>query len=239
MPEHSLLIIKNITHEGPGLLESLLHELGIASHVEELSQGGTFPDPRNYRAVVVLGGPQSANDKTPAMQLQLRQIEIILEDSIPFLGICLGMQALVKAGGGNVIKSPIKETGFTNADGIPYHIDLTNAGKVSPLFAGLESSITVFQLHGETVELAPSGMELLATSHNCKNQVVKVGANAYGLQCHFEMTRPMFSDLISIDHDLRQMDSQSLLAQFDALYDEYTATGRMLMDNFLRIAGLV
>ncbi|NTV93715.1 MAG: C26 family cysteine hydrolase domain-containing family, partial [Chlorobiaceae bacterium] len=101
-----VLIINNITHEVPGLLETLLCEHGIAWHSEDLSADGTFPDPREYSALVVLGGPQSANDETPSMQLQLRRIEAALHEEIPTLGICLGIQCLVKAGGGKVMKAP-------------------------------------------------------------------------------------------------------------------------------------
>ncbi len=80
-----ILIVKNITHEGPGLLETLLCEHGIAWHSEDLSAGGTFPDPRGYSALVVLGGPQSANDESPAMLLQLRRIEQALHEEFPSL----------------------------------------------------------------------------------------------------------------------------------------------------------
>ena len=239
MPESQLLIIKNITHEGPGLLEPLLHTYGISADVVDLSQGGTFPDPQNYQAVVVLGGPQSANDVTPAMQHQLKQIEQIVAEDISFLGICLGMQMLVKAAGGRVLPCQQKEIGFFDADGDPYDIVLTNTGKNDPLFAGLDDTIRVFQLHGETVELAPSDTELLATGTDCRHQAVKVGSNAYGLQCHFEMTRTMFTDWINIDHDLKRMEHLSLLGQFDTILEEYTETGRTLMKNFLRSANLV
>jgi GMP synthase-like glutamine amidotransferase len=149
------------------------------------------------------------------------------------------MQLLVKAAGGTVLPCTQKETGFFEDDGAPNDIKLTNAGKTDPLFAGLNDTIRVFQLHSETVELAASGIELLATGHHCKNQAVKVGKNAYGLQCHFEMTRSMFAEWLTIDHDLRRMDHQSLFAQFDTLQEDYTATGRILMENFLRIANLV
>ncbi len=239
MPESQLLIIKNITHECPGLLEPLLHTYGISADVVELSQGGTFPNPQNYRAVVVLGGPQSANDTTPAMQHQLQQITHIVQSGIPYLGICLGMQLLIKAAGGTVLPCTQKEIGFFDADDVPYDIVLTNTGKTDPLFAGLDDTIRVFQLHGETVELAPSGMTLLATGAQCRHQAVKVGANAYGLQCHFELTRSMFAEWLTIDQDLKQMDSTQFLADFDAFREAYTATGNQLLLNFLTLANLV
>lgn len=238
MPDSQLLIIKNITHEGPGLLEPLLHTYGISADVVDLSQGETFPDSQNYQAVVVLGGPQSANDATPSMQHQLQQIKRIVAEGVPYLGICLGMQLLVKAAGGRVLPCPQKEIGFFDADGAPYAIDLTNAGKNDPLFAGLDNTIRVFQLHGETVELAPSGTELLATGIQCRHQAVKVGTNAYGLQCHFELTRAMFTDWLTTDHDLKQMESRQFLADFETFHEAYSATGNQLLQNFLKLANL-
>ena len=233
-----LLIVKNITHEGPGLLETTLAQHRIAPHVVDLSKGYGFPDPRDYRALVVLGGPQSANDETPGMRHELRQIRIALDEEIPCFGICLGMQALVKAGGGKVLRAPAKETGFFDADGLAYQMELTGPGRRDPLFAGLQSNLQVFQLHGETVELAASGMTLLATGRHCPMQAVKVGTNAYGLQCHAELTPAMLAEWCSLDADLKRMESRRLNEQFAAFREDYTLTGLHLMNNFLRIAGL-
>ena len=233
-----LLIVKNMTHEGAGLLENVLVENGVAFHCTDLSKGETFPDPRDYSALVVLGGPQSANDNTPAMQLQLRQIETALHEEIPYLGICLGMQTLVKAGGGDVVKCRVKETGFIDTEGEVYRIELTQSGKDDPLFAGLEDGFPVFQLHGETVELAAAGMALLASGKGCINQAVRVGKNAYGLQCHFEMTDTMFSEWLTIDSDLKCMDHTALMDQFKSIRKEYRETGLRVMTNFLTLANL-
>ena len=60
---NTVLIVKNITHEGPGLLETTLLERGIASVSVNLAAGELFADPRQFGAVVVLGGPQSAKMK--------------------------------------------------------------------------------------------------------------------------------------------------------------------------------
>jgi GMP synthase (glutamine-hydrolysing) len=237
MPEQ-LLIVKNISHEGPGLLETILEVNGITAMTVDLSKGDSFPDPGNFSALVVLGGPTSANDDTPVMQSQLRQIEKALAQEIPFLGICLGMQALVKAGGGKVLKCPVKETGFIDPEGQPYRVKLTKTGMEEPLFSGLGKSFAVFQLHGETVELANNGMEVLGTGTQCPVQAVRVGKNAYGLQCHFELTPGMFFRWLDIDADLKTMDRELLTRQFEEQREKYTGTGLALMNNFLRIAGL-
>ncbi len=234
-----VLIVKNITHEGPGLLDILLREHAIESHCVDLSLGEDFPDPVNYNALVVLGGPQSANDNNPSMQLQLCLIEQALHEEIPYLGICLGMQTLVKAGGGKVMKCPVKEIGFSDPEGNAYCVKLTETGNNDPLFSGLGRNFPVFQLHGETVGLAASGMELLATGKHCPIQAVKVGKHAYGLQCHFEMTPAMFSDWCDIDADLKNMDSNVLIKQFENIQEEYISTGLKLLQNFLMISGLV
>jgi len=234
-----ILIVKNMTQEGSGLLEPLLSEHGIAWHQEDLSAGGTFPDPRGYSALVVLGGYQSANDETTSMLLQLRRIQQALDEEIPFLGICLGMQCLVKAAGGKVMKAAVKETGFVDPEGNPYRIDLTPAGRKDALFGGLGKSFPVFQLHGETVELAASGTELLATGAGCPIQAVRVGKNGYGLQCHFELTDAMFLEWCEKDADLKKIDQGDLMEQFKSIQEEYHTTGIKLLSNFLRLSGLV
>ena len=107
-----LLIIKNITREGPGLLEDLLKEQGINYEIIDLNQGQTFPPVENYKAVVVLGGPDSANDENDKMQNELKRVRECVDSHIPYLGICLGLQTLVKASGGKVVRNAIKEIGF-------------------------------------------------------------------------------------------------------------------------------
>lgn len=235
---NKVLIVQNISHEGPGLLLGLLHERSIGFECRDLSKDEALPDPCGFACVVVLGGPQSANDTTPSMEQELRLIRQVLEAGIPCLGICLGLQVLVKAAGGSVIPAPFKEVGFHEPDGTPYTVTLTPEGRSDPLFRGLPESLQVFQLHGETVVTA-GGMVLLGTGQGCRNQVVRVGGQAWGVQCHFEMTREMFATWTRLDPDLMAMDCASLMAEFDRLHDEYARTGRTLLLNFLDYAGVV
>jgi GMP synthase-like glutamine amidotransferase len=231
-----ILIIKNSTSEGPALLEELLIERNIAYQMVDLDQGELFPEVNDFGAVVVLGGPDSANDQDEKMIRELLRIGQVLTAQIPYLGICLGLQTLVKAAGGKVIKSPVKEVGFKAPDGTFFTVELTEQGKSDPLFNGLKSTLNVFHLHGETVELTKD-MILLGKGKFCPNQVVKIGDNAYGIQCHFELTPDMFEAWITEDPDLLQLDTQSLRADFNSMKTQYRDTGRQLFANFLAIAG--
>jgi len=231
-----ILIVKNITREGPGLLEIVLRERGIGYAIIDLDQGRNFPPVENYGAVVVLGGPDSANDKNDKMESELARIREIIAANKPYLGICLGLQTLVKAAGGKVVKSPTKEVGFIDPEGNNFTVTLTNDGKQDPLFEGLDNTFDVFHLHGETVELT-NEMTLLGVGKFCRNQIVRVGTNAYGIQSHFELTPEMFETWMNEDPDLVQLDKDALRKNFEAIQNKYTRVGRQLFKNFLRIAG--
>lgn len=233
-----VLIVQNVAHEGPGLLLDLLREHAIAHEILDLSKGMAMPDCRDHSAVVLLGGPQSANDQTPTMMQELRRVHEAIDAGIPCLGICLGLQMMVKAAGGCVVPCVAKEVGFREPDGTPFEVTLTPEGRRDPLFKALPERLRVFQLHGETVETA-SGMSLLGTGRGCRNQAVRIGERSWGLQCHFELTREMFETWTYLDTDLRSMDQAGLLAEFDSIKEEYTHTGRTLLLNFLEAAGLI
>lgn len=230
-----LLIIKNVPREGAGLLETILKERRIDFDIADLDTGAESPAPKNYQGIVVLGGPDSANDQTPKMRKELEQVQEALKLQIPYLGICLGLQVLVKAAGGKVYKNPLKEIGFIAPDGHSFTVELTSAGQKDPLFKGLPDPFQVFQLHGETVEIT-KGMELLATGKFCQNQVVRIGKNAYGIQCHFELTPEMFERWLNEDNDLKIMNKEELYKNFKNIEKEYTVIGKQLLNNFLEIA---
>ena len=234
--EKEILIVKNITQEGPGLLEELLNERGIAYHVADLQQGQHFPAVEKYGAIVVLGGPDSANDENEKMENELARVRKAIAENIPYLGICLGLQILVKVAGGRVVKSPTKEIGFIDPDDNPFIVELTEEGKNDPLFKGLDHSFNVFHLHSETVEITDD-LTLLAIGKHCRNQIIRVGSNAYGIQCHFELTAEMFESWINEDPDLLKLDKKILRSDFETIKTKYTQVGRLLFQNFLEIAG--
>jgi GMP synthase (glutamine-hydrolysing) len=234
--QKEILFLKNVSRENPGLLEDIIKEHGIEYSVVDLSLNESIRPLDNYGAVVVLGGPDSANDKTPKMEKELALIRNILDAKIPYLGICLGLQTLVKASGGEVVKSETKEIGFRDQNGNNFKVELTESGREDILFKGLGNSLTIFQLHGETVVLTED-MKLLATGKFCRNQVVKAGPTSYGIQCHFELTREMLEIWMSEDTDLKELDKDQMRSDFEKNRINYAQTARQLFLNFLRIAG--
>ena len=233
-----VLIVKNISREGPGLLDSVLSAHKIPSDLSDLTIGDPFPAPQGYSVVFVFGGPNSANDESRKMREELVRIRETVDAGVPFLGICLGMQALVKACGGNVVKSPAKEIGWQDDFGKPYEIDFTDEGKADPLFKGVKSPMKIFQLHGETVELA-DGMSVLATGKHCRMQAVRVGKNAYGIQGHLELTERMLMQWLTQDDDLLHEDASEILLKYATMQAEYEKNGKKVLGNFLKIAGII
>ncbi len=241
-----VLIVQNEPRESGGLIESVLTRRQIPFQSFDLKAGDPFPDPASGSALVVLGGPDSANDTTLLMKRELEQVGVCLEKGIPYLGICLGLQVMVKAAGGQVLKSPVKEIGFLDADGRPYEVEITAEGAKDPLFHGFRKRhVRVFQLHGETVALTPAtmkagkpAMRLLGVSHGVPNQIVRVGRNAYGIQCHFELTPELFETWAREDADLKKTDAAALRGQFKSFEKEYLETGVRLVENFFKIASI-
>ena len=95
----------------------------------------------------------------------------------PVLGICAGMQMLVRAQGGLVNASARPTRGFASV-----HV-LEDAG----LFADSTRSIDVFKAHDDQVTALPPDFRVLATSHTCRVEAVAaVDRPWWGTQFHPE-----------------------------------------------------
>ena len=226
-------ILQNITREGPGLLLNVLEAQSVPYTLHDLSQGDPIPDVDSFLAVIILGGPDSANDNTPKIRQELQLVRQVLNRQIPYLGICLGMQLLVKAGGGKVLPCHTPEIGFRNGNGQFYRVQLTQPGRQDTLFSGVSRTFPIFHLHGETVELT-TGMQLLGIGNDCPVQLVKVGIKAYGIQGHVEITETMLKLWLEEDPDLIRLGNpEGILQDFRALKSELHTAGERIFRNFL------
>lgn len=158
--------------EGPGYLAQLFAQDGLDDRI--VSVGEDIPDVV-AGPVVILGGPQGANDES----LRLRKLEQLIircyERDIPVLGICLGSQLAAKALGGRVFRGAVQETGFAS-NVTPDHTCSLFGDKVP---------YVVFHWHHDTFEIPP-GARRIATSTTYENQAFVCGS-VVGLQFHLEI----------------------------------------------------
>lgn len=231
-----ILIVKNYTEDEPGVIEDVLKERSVPYQIVDLGSGVEFPEVAGFGAVIVLGSGESANEQTPKMEQKILRIREVLQLHIPYLGICFGFQALVKAAGGKVIKSLLREIGFRDPNGDFFTVNLTKDALTDPIFEGFSPSFVVFQWHEETVELTDES-QLLAVGKFCRNQAAKIAEKVYGFQSHFEMTEKIVADWIKSGIELEEIGADNLASDFAAVKNEYLAVGRKLTENFLKIAG--
>jgi len=176
-----VLIIQNTRLEGSGVLGELFANDGfkirpVFAKKEKISQN-------NSSLLVVLGGPQSANDNLSYLKEEEKIIQDFVSQEKPILGICLGSQLIAKAFGSKVYRAEKKEIGF-------YH-DLMIDNTDSKLFSGFTNTFTVFHWHSEIFDL-PENAIRLAHSINCTNQAFQLGT-AVGLQFHLEVNSKMIN----------------------------------------------
>lgn len=228
-----ILYIKNISVEGPELIEAFFEKKGLPGMTLDLSMGDKLIyDPRDFDAVVVLGGPMNVYEETkyPYLKAETEFIRKTVESGVPYLGVCLGAQLLSKACGSTVGQSPAPEIGF-------FPVRLTDTGKKDPLFEGLDAKFDVFQWHGDMFFIPKDG-QWLAGSDICPHQAMRVGECAYGLQFHFEVT----------DKNIRQWAAkyfaadpkadakiEKMMADYKRHEKDYLAMSEKICSNFVKI----
>jgi GMP synthase-like glutamine amidotransferase len=184
----SVLIIKHVEIEGPGLVEDCLKGERIPYQIINLESGIHLPKLDDFSAVVILGGPMNVyeEDRYPFLREEDHFIKESIQRGKKVLGICLGAQLIAKALGAKVTKALVKEIGW-------FDVSLTGAGLHDPLFSRLPETFSVFQWHEDTFNI-PSAGRLIATSNPVPHQAFRYGENAYGLQFHLEVTEEMIRE---------------------------------------------
>ena len=225
----SILIIKNITSEGPGTIKDFLKKEDIPFSIVEVGSGEIPPPLERFDTLVVIGGPMGVYemDRYPQLMIASRIIREAINRDMRVIGICLGSQMVAYCLGAKVYPGPEKEIGWC-------HIELTGDGLKDPLMRRLAihprvgdfwRRFKVFQWHGDTFDL-PLGAVLLARSEQYRNQAFRYGDNIYGFQFHIEVTKDMlfewFKDMPDMNH---------LMAETEKIYEEYT--GRAM--NFYKV----
>ena len=182
----NVLIIQNVTSEGPGTIEDHLRATNIPFTCIDLEQGHSLPAIDAYTHLIIMGGPMAVYemDRTPYLREEAAFIEQAIKANKYVLGVCLGAQMLSHVLGGRVYPGERKEIGWCD-------VDLTAEGMLDPCMAELavdgRKIAQVFQWHGDTFEL-PRGAIRLASSGLYPNQAFRYSDRVYALQFHVEVT---------------------------------------------------
>ena len=181
-----ILIVLHQEHSTPGRVGHLLLRAGLALDIRRPCLGDPLPDTLSGHAgAIIFGGPMGANDTHDFVRAEIDWIKVPLKEEKPFLGICLGAQMLVRQLGGRV---------YTHADGhaeIGYYPIVPNAA--ADALCAEKFPRTVYHWHRDGFDL-PAGAAELASGVETGDfpvQALRVGANAYGIQFHPEVTYAM------------------------------------------------
>jgi GMP synthase (glutamine-hydrolysing) len=177
--QYSQLIARRIRESGV-YAELLPHDTGL-DQIRE----------RRPRALVLSGGPASVYaEDAPELRREL------LELGIPVLGICYGMQAMVRTLGGRVEAAEAGEFGRT---------DLALTGDGGRLLAGLPPQQQCWMSHRDSVFEPPAGFEALAASPGSPVAACEdTGRGLYGIQFHPEVVHTPYGTQV-LDRFLREI----------------------------------
>ncbi|MDC3019575.1 glutamine-hydrolyzing GMP synthase [Prochlorococcus sp. AH-736-E15] len=133
----------------------------------------------NPKGIILSGGPNSVYEKNAP-----KCDDKIFNLGIPILGICYGMQLMVKELGGSV-SSATKNAEYGRA---PINIDLE-----SELFADVGDKSIMWMSHGDSITSLPSGFNKIAhTENTCHAAISNDSKKLFGVQFHPEVIHSEF-----------------------------------------------
>lgn len=176
-----ILVILHQENSTPGRVGMKLVQRGYRLDIRRPRFGDPLPATMdNHDGAVIFGGPMSANDPDDFVAREIDWIGVPLAAQKPFLGICLGAQMLAIHLGAKVAphQNGRVEVGY-------YPLQSTDDGRQM-----MPWPAQVYQWHTEDFSL-PAGASLLARGLDGRNQAMRIGKNAYGVQFHPEVTLAM------------------------------------------------
>src|SRR5215467_10066761 len=124
-----LLVLRHEPFEHLGYFAEILEETHYPFNYSNLGDPISL---NGHTGIIVMGGPQSANDDTTGLRAEMDLIQGAIRQKIPVLGICLGAQIIAKSLGAIVYRNPVKEIGWE-----PVHF--TEQASKDPVLGGLPS----------------------------------------------------------------------------------------------------
>lgn len=228
-----VLILKNISAEGPGTIGDYLRAKEITHTIVDLSKGERISDAEAFDILIMMGGPMSVNEAD--IYAYIKEEEALVRKFVAagkkVFGVCLGAQIMAKALGASVYKGKEAEIGWYDielagyAAGDPLIMELSK----DPQTGDISKRFKVFHWHGETFDI-PEGTVRLAGSALFPNQAFRYGNSAYAFQFHIEVRKEMISEWLKNEN----MDLDRIERETAMYYDVYTARANKFYELFFR-----
>jgi len=231
-----ILVFQHVRTEHPGSFTDVMRARGATMRQVILDEFEPIPAAAGYDALLVLGGPQDVweTDRFPYLADEIRFIKDWVAAQKPYLGICLGAQLLAAATGGTVGPMAMPEIGMKLVPVIP-----------DKIFEDVPASCPCFEWHGAEVKTLPPAARLLAGNEACAVQAFAIGAYAYGLQFHLELTETSAADWgrlpayeAALEKALGPGALPGIQAQVHAGFQPLYAAATTIFGNFLDIVAL-
>ncbi|AYE36889.1 GMP synthase (glutamine-hydrolyzing) (plasmid) [Borrelia turcica IST7] len=176
------IVILDFGSQYSQLIARKVKEMGV--HTKFLSHSSPLEEIKNNGAIGIIlsGGPSSVYDaNSPTLDQKIFKL------GIPILGICYGMQLIVKLFGGKVVR--LNDQEFGNAE---VFIEEENLS----LFLGIPNKFQAVMSHGDTIVTIPTNFKKTAYTKDCIAGIENQELQIYGVQFHPEVTHTEYGTQI-------------------------------------------
>jgi GMP synthase (glutamine-hydrolysing) len=229
-----VLVVQHEPDTGPGWFGGWLAAAGVTLDLCHPYAGDELPPLTAYDGLLVLGGAMAPadDDECPWLPATRALLADAVATTVPSFGICLGAELLALGCGGAVRRGTAgPELGVLG-------VDLEPAASDDPVFAALRARPRVVQWHWEEIATLPSGSVRLASSPAYPHQAFRVGAAAWGVQGHPEVTGDIAAAWAREDSPLLLAEGRApedLVAEVRAAEGELAATWQPLAAAFAAV----
>lgn len=236
MPPPRVLVVEHHAGCPPALLGDWLEEAGARLDVRRPADGDALPASlAGHEALLVLGGPQDADDDAHAWFPPTRAL---IRDGAarrrPVLGVCLGHQLAALALAGRTGRNPAgQQVGL-----VP--VGWTSEAPADPLLGALaHGPARGVHWNDDVVLEVPAGAAVLARAPGGEVQALRLAPTVWGVQWHPEVDEPILRSWAEEDaarHLERGIDQESALAAVAAARAELEAIWRTLAERLVALA---
>ena len=193
-----VLVVEHEAQCPPGWIGDWLIEAGCELDVRLPYRGDKLPtDLTGHQSMVVLGGSMDAYSdvQQPWLSEVKALVRSAVENSTPTLGICLGMQLITVALGGEVHRNP-----YGQQIGV-LPVGWLATAEDDPLFSSLTRLQVAVQWNDDVVRDLPGGAVVLAETPRGEVQAAVFAPQMWGVQWHPEVGEEIITRWADVDRD--------------------------------------